>query len=730
MHTINKYILLLFSFLFFAVNIQSQNIKIDSLKNQLSRHVQKDTARVNLLNALAFSYFSKDMAKTLEYLEEADAIAEVIHFKKGKGRSIYIRGITEAVQANYDQAHRYYNEALELYENIDFKGGVANCYNAMGIAYKNKGELRKSISYLKKAIRIEEEIGGKNLSAALINLGSVYQELGEFREALSPLKKALSIAKAGKNEQRVSYSLNNLGIVYEDQGNYPLALEHFKKSLYINEKLGDSLGIANNLFNMGRIYKTQKYYDKAMSCYEKSLEIYERINSKKGISSILNGIGTIHEGNGDYRSALDHYIDALSTSKQIGAKGDIPYILNNIGGVYLALKDYRTANQYFTGAKKNGIEIESKRALCGAYIGLARTYANQKEYNNALSNVLKAKEISKKSGFLDYQKEASEILSKIYKATGNYKDALESHQQFKILNDSLFNKENVEKISQLEYEYKYKQALDSASIRELKLTKTVLTTSQDLEKSKRNLFLGVIGFLITVIILGGVIFFLKLRHEKTKTQNIAIEQKLLRSQMTPHFIFNSLSVLQGMILNKEDKKSVFYLSKFSKLLRITLENSRDKLVPLNQELEAVNNYLELQNLEASQLYDYTILVDKSIDETLFKIPPMLIQPFIENAIEHAFEDRKENRKIDIQLKYINDELICTITDNGIGIDAQNGHKKKEKKSLATTITSERLKMLSKDFEIKGSVTIEDRKKYNEQGTIVTLVIPYKIQVSQ
>ncbi|OUS02824.1 hypothetical protein A9Q86_01890, partial [Flavobacteriales bacterium 33_180_T64] len=114
---------------------------------------------------------------------------------------------------------------------------------------------------------------------------------------------------------------------------------------------------------------------------------------------------------------------------------------------------------------------------------------------------------------------------------------------------------------------------------------------------------------------------------------------------------------------------------------------------------------------------------------LFKIPPMLIQPFIENAVEHAFKNIKENRKIDVQLSYLNKELICTITDNGIGINAQNGNISKDKKSLATTITSERLKMLSKDFNIKGSVSIEDRQKYNEQGTIVTLVIPYKIDVA-
>lgn len=724
-----KSTILLSVFLLFSTTILSQNNKIDSLKIELQNHKEKDTTRVNLLNALAFSYFNKDMPKTIEYLDEADSIAQVIHFKKGKARSIYIRGITEAIQANFDQALHYYNKALELYESIDFKKGIANCYNAMGITFKNMGQLRKSISYFEKAITIEEEIGSDNLSASLINLGSAYQDLGELNKAISPLKKALSIAKADGNEQRIAYSLNNLGTIYTDKGNYPLALEYYKKSLYINEKLGDSLGIANHLDNIGGIYQAQKDYDKAMYYYEITLEIHKRTNRKQRISGLLNDIGIIHEENGDYKKALNHYIEALGICKEIDAKGDIPYILNNIGTVYLALKDYGTAKQYLTMAKKNSIAIENKKALCDAHIGLARTYVSQKAYDSALSDAIEAKKISKKSGYLKQQKEASEILSKIYKATGNYKNALENHQQFKILNDSLFNKESIEKIAQLEYEYKYKQALDSASIRELRLTKTVQATSQDLEKSQRNLFLGVIGFLVTAIVLGGIIFFLKLRHEKAKTQNIAIEQKLLRSQMTPHFIFNSLSVLQGMILNKEDKKSVFYLSKFSKLLRITLENSRDKLVPLNQELEAVNNYLELQNLEASQSYDYTILVDKNIDETVFKIPPMLIQPFIENAIEHAFEDSKENRKIDIQLKYINDKLICTITDNGIGIDTENGHKRKDKKSLATTITTERLKMLSKDFNIEGSVNIEDRNKYNEQGTIVTLVIPYKKDIA-
>ena len=154
------------------------------------------------------------------------------------------------------------------------------------------------------------------------------------------------------------------------------------------------------------------------------------------------------------------------------------------------------------------------------------------------------------------------------------------------------------------------------------------------------------------------------------------------------------------------------------------------MVPLHQELEAINNYLELQNLEENVSYEYSIVVDKTIDTTIFSIPPMLIQPFIENAIEHAFEQATENRNIAVHLKHADHKLICTIADNGVGVAAHRGAKRKDKTSLATTITSERLKMLSKDFNVDTSLTVTDRSKYNEQGTLVTIVIPYKIETPQ
>jgi sensor histidine kinase YesM len=195
--------------------------------------------------------------------------------------------------------------------------------------------------------------------------------------------------------------------------------------------------------------------------------------------------------------------------------------------------------------------------------------------------------------------------------------------------------------------------------------------------------------------------------------------------MTPHFIFNSLSVIQGMILNQEENKASIYLSKFSKLMRLILENSRNKTVSLDNELQALNYYLELQNIRFQNRFTYKISIDDKINlEELF-IPPMIIQPFVENITEHAFNPQKKEGKIIIDIQKHDSHITCKIIDNGIGINAVKKAVKNQKKSLSTTITLERLQHLSKEFKTNPSVLIQDRSNFSEQGTIVSLNIPFK-----
>ena len=713
-------------FLFITVSVLGQVKDIDSLKIELLKHKEMDSTRVNLLNKIAFSYRRKDLSKTLDYLKESDSITNIINFQKGKARSFYVRGVAELMQSNYNEAIQHLESAIQIYLDINYMNDIGVCYMALGIVYYYQGYNEKTIINYIKAQQIDEKWGiKKNIITNTYNIGTVYVAMGKYKEGLINYNETLKLYRENNDKKAEGNVLNSIANVYKDLGNYPSALENYQKSLSIYEKINDSIGIARAYSGLGNILRSQSRDDEALEYFKKALSIQEIKKNKKNIAKVKISIGNLYKYKKDYDSAIKLFEEALTIGRQIKAENDIADYLNNLGNIHFKIKNYTAAFTYFTESKNINQKIKNKKSLSYSYLGLADCYVQQQKYNRALVNVLKSKEISDELGLLNYQKSAEQLLSKIYRNTGQYSKALSSHEQFKILHDSLYNIENIQKMAELEYEFKYQKALDSASIRELQLTKTVTATNKDLVKTQRNYLWAIIGVLLVSMLLGSIIFYQKLKNAKARTQNITTEQKLLRSQMTPHFIFNSLSVLQGMILNKEDKKSISYLSKFSKLMRITLENSRDKLVLLSQELLAIENYLALQNLE-NEAYQYSVLVDENINTEAFEIPPMLIQPFVENAIEHAFINQKKNRKINIHLSFTDDKLLCTISDNGVGSNYENGNKRKDKKSLATTITSERLKILSKDLKMEGFVMVEDRQVYGEQGTIVTLQIPHKI----
>ena len=726
MKIIKTFLVFLVLFLSFPSLSFSQEKVIDSLNKVLLNHKENDTTKVNLLNILSANYSSFDSKKSEEKAQEANNLAKQLNFRKGEARSYIRLSIQHRKKSELDEAEEDAWNALKLYEEINDQDGVNATYISLGILALNKNDPDKALEYFEKVLNYSKQNGDLEQQASMLNnIGVISHSKGNLDDAVNFFKQSYVIREQLGNKKLGLGSLNNIGAICLNQGKYTEALKYFNMCLSIHREDNNKDGIALATINMSAVYYEWKQYDKTLRYLEESLELSKEIENRSMIASCLINIGAVYADLNKFDKALDYMTESLLISEEINDKAELSAGNFQLGGLRLSMGQPEIALKHYKTCLDISVSLEDKIYTCHAHIGLANTFVELKNNSLALYHALEGKRIADDLEMLAQQKMASGILATVYGRTDNYLNAYESHQEFKILNDSLFNKENIEKMTQLEYEYKYKQALDSASIRELKLTKTVKDTNQNLEKSQRNLFLGVIAFLILAIVLGAIIFFLRLRNEKTKTQNIEIEQKLLRSQMTPHFIFNSLSVLQGMILNKEDKKSILYLSKFSKLLRITLENSRDKVVPLHEELTAVNNYLELQNLEVSQTYQYTILVDENIDTTAFEIPPMLIQPFIENAIEHGFQNQKENRKIDIQLKYSNEDLICTIKDNGIGIDEQKKQKKKHKRSLATTITNERLKIVSKEFKTNGSITIENRQKFNEQGTIVTLVIPYK-----
>lgn len=245
---------------------------------------------------------------------------------------------------------------------------------------------------------------------------------------------------------------------------------------------------------------------------------------------------------------------------------------------------------------------------------------------------------------------------------------------------------------------------------------------------------------ISIIVIGLAIFsliFLALRYNqlglKKRQREMELSQSLLRSQMNPHFIFNAMSVIQSSIYANEPKKSSQFLVNFSKLIRLILENSPKEFIPLEVEYDFLEKYLKTQKMRFENRFKYLIHVDETLLAQNAQVPPMITQPFVENAIEHGQLHTVENGKIEIDISPFesnNERFIrIKITDNGVGRKGAERTKKikSDHKSMAVQITTERVEILSKKYKTHGSILIEDLDKMNKTGTVVTILLPLKIE---
>jgi LytS/YehU family sensor histidine kinase len=224
----------------------------------------------------------------------------------------------------------------------------------------------------------------------------------------------------------------------------------------------------------------------------------------------------------------------------------------------------------------------------------------------------------------------------------------------------------------------------------------------------------------------------KLESERTKAelqqQTTELEMQALRAQMNPHFIFNSLNSINRFILQNNRKQASEYLTKFSRLVRLILQNSQSSLIPLESELEALQLYLELEALRFDHHFDYKITVEDDLDVSALKLPPLIIQPYAENAIWHGLMHKEEKGHLEIELFQRDDLLYCKITDDGIGRKRAVELKSKSAsthKSLGMRLTADRIAMLQQKKQLDDYITTTDLVLADGKagGTEVLLKIP-------
>jgi LytS/YehU family sensor histidine kinase len=235
------------------------------------------------------------------------------------------------------------------------------------------------------------------------------------------------------------------------------------------------------------------------------------------------------------------------------------------------------------------------------------------------------------------------------------------------------------------------------------------------------------GFLLAALTIVAMVFFQRQRALKAKQAVLETEQRLNRARMNPHFFFNALGALQGLALKNNDGRSIVtHLSKFAAIMRQTLESTYTEYIPLEQETRYLQQYLDLQKLRFPDTFDYTIDIADDLDETQVQIPPMLIQPFAENAIEHGFSGQMEGDN-HLAIRFSTTpakELLLEIDDNGQGLKSTTERTRKHV-SRATDIIKDRLQIINQQEQSNARFEIKNKA---EGGVVVQIYLPLKTTV--
>jgi tetratricopeptide (TPR) repeat protein len=679
-----KKIFFLFVFSFCCGICFSQQRILDSLQNIL-KTTKEDTIKVNILDKISKNDF-------------------------GTG--------------NYDSAFKYALLANNLAKKLNFPKGCASALNKIGSFYYVRGQYDSALTNFSYALKILEKTNDKSGMIKTHNIiGNVYYDMGNYLEALINQKAALKLSEEINDKEGITRCYNNMGNIFYQQGNYPEALKNHLRALQLRQRLGDKHGIAASYHNIANIYTTQKNYSQALKNYLTALKVFKEVNEKKDLLLCYLEIGTTYSNLKRYDEALKYCFSGMELSKELGYKREGGVAQFKIGSIHVKLKNYEEGLKNNLEALRIADEVGDEALKAEATIAIGIIYVNKKDYTKALNYLKDGLKLSKEIGSLEGVKIAYDFLEQTAEAKGDEKMALQYYRDYTKASDSLFNEENTKKMvrSEMNFDFAKKEAISNLEKQRLADQNQI----QLLQIGRRNYIMLGLGILLLVII---SIAWLVLRQNKLKSEQTALqlEQKLLRSQMNPHFIFNALATIESFIYENQPKEAGRYLSDFARLMRLILDNSTTEYISLEKEIKTLEYYLSLQKLRLENNLIYTIEVADLLDTSDVLIPPMLTQPFIENAIEHGFRGSKQTGEITISFKELNNQLVVEVKDNGIGINkAKENEKEKQHKSMALQITKERLAVLNRSKKQKLTFSISDVSDENKQstGTKVIFSIP-------
>lgn len=579
----------------------------------------------------------------------------------------------------------YFNE---LAKEANYLEGQSYALNHIGRTFRNLSQFDRAVTYHKEGLQLAKKANSIDFQVLSLNwLGVVYRRMDAIKTALDYNQEALKLAESVENpnyhiKRSINVSLNCIGNLYQTLEQYDLAIEQFTKALKLEYELNNKLGLAINYQNIGHCNELKGELEKALENYRKSLAYNEEINNDLGRVICKNSIAQIHLKQDMPNAAMVLLKPLQKKSKELGDNFITAAVFINSGWAETKLGNYTEAENLI----KRGLNLAV-------------------QHNMPSTKLL-----------------AYEHLSELEAKKGNYKDALQYFKKAQDVEEEITSGTN----------FRYMQDVISRYEAEKK-NNEIANLAKENELVRLRLRKNQTTFLVSALAIGLIASILYILHRKYQSQNekkvLSLEQNMLRSQMNPHFLFNSLNSIKLYIINNDKKNAVHYLNKFSKLVRKILEASSQKEITLEEELETIELYMNIENIRFSNEIDFEVNIDKNIDLSQIKIPSLALQPFLENALWHGLSPKEGNKKVSLDVAHkTNGHVTITIEDNGIGREAAHINKENrvlKRKSVGIDITKERLANFAKDYQNSFEVQIVDLfdDKGSPRGTKVEVEIP-------
>ena len=714
------FILCLLATALIKTNAQPEQRRIDSLK------IDSMKAILSTLKGIALSDCLNEIVKKYTSFQGAGGMVQRIdsmfHFAQlaydEANRIGYKRGLTVSLlnmarSKQYSMQkgqEEYVRPALKIAEEIKDDHLIGEAYYLLAAVENEADNYKKAIYYFQKTNDIQQE------TEVTSWLCMSYSNTGDYEKALPYCDKCLTLAQQNVKKdtsqwghELVQWSYYDMAEIYKAAGDYETAMSYLFKSNHYAESINSGW---KNYLDISEVYLRMKRYDSAFfywNKWKKDWDTYAWGHKAYGNTVLAQIYLATNKADTVIPLLRDNIIEFRKKGKEFG-NGIIRPLLFT-GNAYAEMKDYPTALRYVTEAFAYAKENNARPLMIDIYESLSIIYHQAGRFDSAYHYLLKFTAIRDSI-------QNTQFLLRLF----NYKREAETAQ--KEARIGFLNRDNQIKQEQLKQEATFRYFLIAGFVA-LVLAGLYLYRSIN-QKRKDERFL---------LIQKEHEWKMKELESQAKQADLQrqaahLEMQALRAQMNPHFIFNCLASINRFILKNESKAASNYLTRFSRLIRMVLINSQRSMIALEEELEMLEIYLDMERLRFKDSFDFVISFKNVIDIETVLIPPLILQPICENALWHGLMHKDGQGHLNIELSLENSVLQCVITDDGIGREkaAELKSKSAEKdKSMGLQITAQRLALLNQNKNVQTFYTIEDIRDENNKtvGTKVILKIMHE-----